>query len=85
MNCASHSEFPDVTRCFIARTAHRGKRAHGQKQKMLEDRFYETLKDIYYAEKKILTALPQDGESCPVGSLAGCLRETRLGAGGRAL
>jgi ferritin-like metal-binding protein YciE len=30
-----------------------------KKQKMLEDLFYETLKDIYYAEKKILTALPK--------------------------
>jgi ferritin-like metal-binding protein YciE len=30
-----------------------------KKEKMLEDLFYETLKDIYYAEKKILTALPK--------------------------
>jgi ferritin-like metal-binding protein YciE len=30
-----------------------------KKQKMLADLFYETLKDIYYAEKKILTALPK--------------------------
>jgi ferritin-like metal-binding protein YciE len=30
-----------------------------KKQKMLEDLFHETLKDIYYAEKKILTALPK--------------------------
>ena len=27
--------------------------------KMLEDLFHDTLKDIYYAEKKILTALPK--------------------------
>ena len=27
--------------------------------KVLDDLFYETLKDIYYAEKKILTALPK--------------------------
>jgi ferritin-like metal-binding protein YciE len=26
---------------------------------MLEDLFHETLKDIYYAEKKILAALPK--------------------------
>ena len=29
------------------------------KEKTLEDLFYETLKDIYFAEKKILTALPK--------------------------
>jgi ferritin-like metal-binding protein YciE len=30
-----------------------------KKEKMLEDLFHETLKDLYYAEKKILTALPK--------------------------
>jgi ferritin-like metal-binding protein YciE len=30
-----------------------------KKEKMLEDLFHETLKEIYYAEKKILTALPK--------------------------
>jgi ferritin-like metal-binding protein YciE len=30
-----------------------------KKQKRLDDLFHETLKDIYYAEKKILTALPK--------------------------
>jgi ferritin-like metal-binding protein YciE len=30
-----------------------------KKEKTLEDLFHETLKDIYYAEKKILTALPK--------------------------
>lgn len=29
------------------------------KQKMLQDLFHDTLKDIYFAEKKILTALPK--------------------------
>ena len=29
------------------------------KEKTLQDLFYETLKDIYFAEKKILTALPK--------------------------
>jgi ferritin-like metal-binding protein YciE len=29
------------------------------KEKMLEDLFHDTLKDIYFAEKKILTALPK--------------------------
>jgi hypothetical protein len=27
--------------------------------KMLDDLFHDTLKDIYYAEKKLLTALPK--------------------------
>jgi ferritin-like metal-binding protein YciE len=30
-----------------------------KKQKTLDDLFHETLKDIYYAEKKILSALPK--------------------------
>jgi ferritin-like metal-binding protein YciE len=30
-----------------------------KKQKTLDDLFHETLKDIYYAEKKTLTALPK--------------------------
>lgn len=30
-----------------------------KKEKSLEDLFHETLKDMYYAEKKILTALPK--------------------------
>lgn len=30
-----------------------------QSKKTLDDLFHETLKDIYYAEKKILTALPK--------------------------
>ena len=30
-----------------------------KKEKMLEDLFYETLKDIYYAEKQIVRALPE--------------------------
>jgi ferritin-like metal-binding protein YciE len=33
--------------------------AMAKKQKTLDDLFHETLKDIYYAEKKILTALPK--------------------------
>ena len=31
------------------------------KPKKLDDLFHDTLKDIYFAEKKILTALPQIG------------------------
>src|SRR5215831_16651027 len=33
--------------------------AMAKKHKTLDDLFHETLKDIYYAEKKILTALPK--------------------------
>lgn len=29
------------------------------KQRNLDDLFYDTLKDIYYAERKILKALPK--------------------------
>ena len=29
-------------------------------QKMLDDLFHDTLKDIYYAERQILKALPKD-------------------------
>ena len=29
------------------------------KQKMLDDLFHDTLKDIYFAEKKILATLPK--------------------------
>jgi ferritin-like metal-binding protein YciE len=32
---------------------------HPMAQKMLEDLFYDTLKDIYYAERQILKALPK--------------------------
>jgi ferritin-like metal-binding protein YciE len=32
---------------------------HGQSRKTLSDLFHDTLKDIYFAEKKILTALPK--------------------------
>jgi ferritin-like metal-binding protein YciE len=37
----------------------RAEDAMAKKQKMLDELFHETLKDIYYAEKKILTALPK--------------------------
>jgi ferritin-like metal-binding protein YciE len=33
------------------------------KQKNLRELFHDTLKDIYFAEKKILAALPQDGKA----------------------
>ena len=32
-----------------------------KKAKKLDELFHDTLKDIYFAEKKILTTLPEDG------------------------
>jgi ferritin-like metal-binding protein YciE len=45
-------------RCTLAWANVRGD-AMTRKQKTLDDLVHETLKDIYYAEKKILTALPK--------------------------
>src|SRR6516164_10571067 len=42
----------------LARATRRGD-AMAKKPKTLDDLFHETLKDIYYAEKKILTTLPK--------------------------
>jgi len=39
------------------------------KTKTLEDLFHDTLKDIYYAEKKILTALPKMAKAAHSGDL----------------
>jgi ferritin-like metal-binding protein YciE len=33
------------------------------KTKTLQDLFHDTLKDIYFAEKKILSAFAEDGKS----------------------
>jgi ferritin-like metal-binding protein YciE len=38
-------------------------------EKTLDDLFHETLKDIYYAEKKILTALPKMAKAAQSGDL----------------
>lgn len=40
------------------------------KQKMLQDLFHDTLKDIYFAEKKILTALPKMAKAAQNEKLA---------------
>jgi ferritin-like metal-binding protein YciE len=56
---ARHRNFP---RCRSVASSHEHKfqeMAMAKKEKTLEDLFHETLKDIYYAEKKILTALPK--------------------------
>ena len=37
-----------------------------KKPKKLEDLFHETLKDIYFAENKILKTLPKMGQSRPI-------------------
>jgi ferritin-like metal-binding protein YciE len=37
--------------------------------KTLDDLFHDTLKDIYYAEKKILTALPKMAKAAQAGDL----------------
>jgi ferritin-like metal-binding protein YciE len=53
------SELPDVARRCPLHEQHIQEAPMAKKEKMLEDLFHETLKDIYYAEKKILTALPK--------------------------
>lgn len=48
------------------------------KQKMLQDLFHDTLKDIYFAEKKILTALPKMAKAAQNEELAAAF-EKHLG------
>ena len=43
--------------------------------KNLEDLFHDTLKDIYYAEKKILSSAAENGESSAESRSEGCLQE----------
>jgi ferritin-like metal-binding protein YciE len=43
--------------------------AMAKKQKKLDDLFHETLKDIYYAEKKILATLPKMAKAAQSGEL----------------
>ena len=45
------------------------------KDKTLQDLFLDTLKDIYFAEKKILTALAQNGKGGAIGRSQGCVQE----------
>jgi len=40
-------------------------------QKHLQELFHETLKDIYFAEKKILNALPKMAKAGAVGGAKG--------------
>ena len=46
-------------RCDGTRLASKGKRETAMTEKNLKELFHETLKDIYFAEKKILAALPK--------------------------
>ena len=46
-------------------------------EKMLSDLFHDTLKDIYFAEKKILTALPKMAKAAQIGRTQGGLREAQ--------
>jgi ferritin-like metal-binding protein YciE len=48
----------DAARPMVARS-YPGKDREMAKQKTMEDLFHDTLKDIYYAERKILKALPK--------------------------
>jgi ferritin-like metal-binding protein YciE len=46
-----------------------------KKAKQLADLFHDTLKDIYYAEKKILTALPKMAKSAQSAELKAAFRK----------
>jgi ferritin-like metal-binding protein YciE len=46
-----------------------------QKAKTLQDLFHDTLKDIYYAEKKILTALPKMAKAAQAEELRTAFRK----------
>ena len=45
--------------------------------KNLQELFHETLKDIYFAEKKILSALPKMAKAAQSGRAQSCVRKTR--------
>jgi ferritin-like metal-binding protein YciE len=47
------------------------------KEKTLDDLFYETLKDIYYAEKKILKALPKMAKGAQAPDLKAAFEKHR--------
>lgn len=47
------------------------------KEKTLEDLFHETLKDIYYAERKILKALPKMQRAAQSGDLKAAFEKHR--------
>jgi len=47
------------------------------KQKTLEDLFYDTLKDVYYAERKLLKALPKMARAAQSPDLAAAFEKHR--------
>ena len=47
------------------------------KQKMLEDLFHDTLKDIYFAEKKILATLPKMAKAAQSAELKAAFEKHR--------
>ena len=47
------------------------------KEKTLDDLFYDTLKDIYYAEKKILKALPKMAKGAQAPDLKAAFEKHR--------
>ncbi len=47
------------------------------KQKMLEDLFHDTLKDIYFAEKKILATLPKMAKAAQSAELKAAFEKDR--------
>lgn len=57
------------------------KNDHGQETKLLSDLFHDTLKDVYFAEKKILTTLPKMAKAAQSKDLKAAFvkheRETR--------
>ena|ERR1700750_1180127 len=48
------------------------------KQKMLEDLFHDTLKDIYFAEKKILATLPKMAKAAQSADLKAAFEKHRM-------
>ncbi|HEY6733019.1 MAG TPA: DUF892 family protein [Roseiarcus sp.] len=48
------------------------------KQKMLEDLFHDTLKDLYFAEKKILATLPKMAKAAQSADLKAAFEKHRM-------
>ena len=49
-----------------------------KKTKMLQDLFHDTLKDVYFAEKKILTTLPKMKKAAQSEELAALSKSTTV-------
>jgi hypothetical protein len=68
-----HRNFPRCRGVAPSHEQHVQEMPMAKKEKTLEDLFHETLKDIYYAEKKILTALPKMAKAAQSEDPAGRL------------